>query len=1125
VGNLREGPDWHRLAVERAAVGILQLGPDGTLWQVNPSFCRILGVPAEELLGRALAERIHPEDLEPWRSSLARAAAGDADTQTVELRGLRKDGAAVWLEASLTAARDAAGRMSFSVGVVQDISARRDAERALRRRVANFFAAFDAAQVPMTQSDPATGRFERANPPFCELIGFTDGELLEMTMEQLTLPEDREPDADMASGFTPEKRYLRKDGSVLSAIRYASPMYHDSGELFRTLSAWVDVSARRRTEEALRLSEARFRTLAEAGPFMVYSSDAEGLPSYLSPTLGAYLGLGVEQVRNEDVLRSIVHPEDFAHVAALRAPASEVATAELRLRRADGAFRWFLARAVGLTDDAGRFAQRIGSLTDIHDRKQAELALGRSEERFRIASEAVDGLIYDLDLTTGHVYRSAGLTATLGWSLDEIPPTAEAWAALIHPDDREATLERSAAAMKAGLESFALEYRARHKAGHWIDLWDNQRILRDAKGEPLRVVGHSIDVTPRKRAEEGLRASEARLAALANASPALFWSTTVDGTNSWASEAWLRYTGQPVAEPGQWPNLLHPLDVERSFSAWQRALAEESHFVIENRIRRYDGEYRWFLTRAVPLRDEDGSVTGWMGASTDIHDLKLAEGTLRESEERFRILADGAPVLIWVNDREGCEFVNRAYREFLGVGDVDVRGSDWVRFVHPDDREAYLGAYARALEQQAPFQREFRFRRHDGVYRWMLSTGSPRRSASGELIGYVGSTFDITQHKQAEAALREDDRRKDEFLATLAHELRNPLAPIRNAVELLRLEPNESPQLGWARDMIDRQVDQLTRLVDDLLEVSRITRGALSLQAETVAVSQLFRDVAEASRPSLTQHGHELDVRLPEDELFLRADPVRLAQVLVNLLDNAAKHSGSSGRIRLSAEREGRRACLAVEDGGRGMTPEEQARVFEMFYRAGEGARHRPGLGVGLALVKSLVELHGGTVEAYSAGLGHGSRFTVYLPLLEADRPLAASAPAPEPTQAGRLRVLVVDDNPDSTESLAALLKTLGHEVETAADGIEACEVGERFRPDVILLDLRMPRLDGYGAARRIRGAPWGAGVVLVAQTGWGRESDRRRAEEAGFDFHLTKPVNFDALRRILDDAQPAPHA
>src|SRR5688572_10425353 len=320
----------------------------------------MLGASAGELVGKNLVERIHPEDAGRWQSWAERAEAGDVDAYVLELRCLRPTGGAVWLEASVTVARDAAGRVRFSVGVLQDVSARHDAERALRRRVAQFFAAFDAAQAPMTQNDPETGRFERANRPFCELTGFTEPELLGMTMEDLTHPEDHGPQADVSSGFTPERRYLRKDGSVVSAIRYASPMYHDSGELFRTLSAWVDVSARRRTEEALGLSEARFRTLAEAGPFMVYSSDAEGLPSYLSPSLVAYLGLTVEQVRDEAVLLDLVHPDDAVHVAELRAPAAKVATAELRLRRADGAFRWILARAVGLPDDAGRLALRGG---------------------------------------------------------------------------------------------------------------------------------------------------------------------------------------------------------------------------------------------------------------------------------------------------------------------------------------------------------------------------------------------------------------------------------------------------------------------------------------------------------------------------------------------------------------------------------------------------------------------------------------------------------------------------------------------------------------------------------------------------------------------------------------------
>jgi len=1122
AGSGRDGSDWQRLAVERAGVGIFQLGPDAALWQVNPGFSRMLGVSAAELIGRDLASLVHPDDAAACRSWGARALAGEVDAYTLELRVLRPDGARVRLEAAFSVARDEAGGCRYSVGVVQDVSARREAERALRRRVADFFAAFDAVHAPMAQSDPTSGRFYRVNPPFCELTGYSDSELLELTIEQLTHPEDRGQGPAVMAGFVPERRYLRKDGSTFWAILYASPMLHDAGGIFRTLSAWVDVSERREATEGLRLSEARFRTLAEAGPFMVYSTDGDGLPTYLSPSLADYLGLDVEALRDGDVLARVVHPDDTERVAELRAPGPASATAEIRLRRGDGAFRWFLAHTVALRDEAGRFLQRIGSLTEIHDRKSAELALAQSEERFRLASEAVDGLIYDVDLETGRVYRSSGLQKTLGWLPEEIPPTVAAWRELIHPEDYETAVRHGALAMDEGLDAVALEYRVRHKAGHWIDLWDNQRILRDTAGKPLRVVGHSIDVTARKRAEEALRASEARLAALANATPALFWSTTADGTNDWASEAWLKYTGRPVAEPGQWTALLHPEDAERTRIAWERALAQQTDFVIENRILRHDGEYRWFLTRAVPVRDDLGALDGWMGATTDIHDLKLAEHTLRESEGRFRVLADDSPLLIWVNGLTGCEYVNRAYQEFLGVRDVDVLGFDWARFVHPDDREGYVAAYAEAFADGAPFEQEFRFRRHDGEYRWMLSVGTPRWDAAHQLLGYVGSTLDITDRKLAESALREDDRRKDEFLATLAHELRNPLAPIRNAVEVLRLAPIEHPDLAWARDMIDRQVEQLTRLVDDLLEVSRITRGTLALRTERVVLSELFRGVVEANRALLSLHAHRLEVTLPAEPLFLRADPVRLAQVIGNLIDNAVKHSAPESRIQLSAERSGADLLLAVRDGGRGMTPEELSRVFEMFYQAGDRTQRKPGLGVGLALVKRLVELHGGTVEARSDGLDRGSCFTVRLPLIESSAASEPNALAPESPAPKRRRVLVVDDNRDSTASLATLLTRLGHVVETAADGIEAYEVAERFRPDVVLLDLGMPRLDGYGTARRIRSEPWGARMLLVAQTGWGQQSDRREAEEAGFDFHLTKPVEFDALRRILADLREA---
>jgi PAS domain S-box-containing protein len=970
---------------------VVQVDPDGRLLEVNPGFCRVLGYEAAELRGRALESLLHPESVEAARDWAARALAGEVDVYSLEQRAVRKDGASVWLDATHTVARDAAGRLRLSVAVVQDVTARRSAERTLHRRAVDFFAAFDVARAPLAQTDPDTGRFLRANAPFCELTGYTESELLEMSLAQLSHPEET-TEVHLASGLAPERRYLRKDGSTLWALVYASPMRLDSGDIYRVLSSWVDVSERRR----------------------------------------------------------------------------------------------------------------------------AELAVAESEERFRLASEAVDGLIYDVDLVSGQAYRSLGIWRTLGFNPDEAIQTVDAWGERVHPEDRDAARAQVAAAMQGGLDAVTLEYRIRHKSGHWVDFWDNRRILRDASGKPVRIVGHAIDVTPRKRAEQALRMSEARLTALTNAMPAMVWTTDSSGAALSANDGWQRYTGLRPALGGRWSGLLHPEDVARTSTRWRRALEDQRDFEIENRIRCHDGEYRWCLTRAVPLRDEAGQATGWMGTSIDIHELKTAQAALEESEKRFRILVDDAPVLIWVGGLEGCEFVNRAYKEFLGVGDDEVRGFGWAGFVHPDDRDRYVGAYVEAFERRLPFRSEFRFRRHDGEYRWMLSAGSPRHSPSGELLGYVGSTLDINDRMLAESTLRDADRRKDEFLATLAHELRNPLAPIRNAIEVLNFARVRHPQVEWAQGMIDRQVDQLTRLVEDLLDVSRITRGTLELRVEPIALEELVREVVETSQPMLAAEHTWIAVSLPEEPITLLGDRVRLGQVLANLIDNAAKNA-KGNPIELTAEREGAGMRLSVRDRGTGMTADEIARAFEMFYQAGRPQR-KPGLGIGLALVKSLVELHGGTVEAQSDGLGKGTRFVIRLPLRDA-REQPTRLPEGAHVSGRRCRVLVVDDNLDSATSLAALVGLLGHRVETANDGIEAVASAERFRPHMILLDLGLPRLDGYDAARRIRSTSWGAGILLVAQTGWGQEADRARAREAGFDRYLVKPVELDALKAALADA------
>jgi len=382
---------------------------------------------------------------------------------------------------------------------------------------------------------------------------------------------------------------------------------------------------------------------------------------------------------------------------------------------------------------------------------------------------------------------------------------------------------------------------------------------------------------------------------------------------------------------------------------------------------------------------------------------------------------------------------------------------------------------------------------------------------------------EVAERARAEAALKEADRHKDEFLAVLAHELRNPLAPIRNAVEIMRRSALPDPQLAWSRDVIERQVKHLTRLVDDLLDVSRITRGNINLSREAVPVTTIVARAIETIQPLIAEQRHELTVDVTDESLEVEGDLTRLTQVLGNLLNNAAKYTDPGGAIAVSARRQSTDVEIRVRDNGIGIPPALLPRLFQLFTQV-DGAAHRAqgGLGIGLALVRQLVQMHGGTVTAYSQGPGQGSEFLIRLPL-RAKSYREVAAPATGSTGTHRAngaftghRILLADDNRDALDSLATLLQCDGHEVHTAADGAEALAVAAQCRPDIILLDIGMPKLDGYEVAKRIRAEPWGKSAVLIALTGWGQDEDRRRSREVGFDSHLVKPLDPEALAALL---------
>jgi CheY-like chemotaxis protein len=357
----------------------------------------------------------------------------------------------------------------------------------------------------------------------------------------------------------------------------------------------------------------------------------------------------------------------------------------------------------------------------------------------------------------------------------------------------------------------------------------------------------------------------------------------------------------------------------------------------------------------------------------------------------------------------------------------------------------------------------------------------------------------------------------NEFLATLAHELRNPLAPLRNAVQILRMQASASPQSQWAQDVIDRQINQMTRLIDDLLDVSRITRNKLELRRERIDLADVVRAAVETSRPLIDAGKHELLVTLPAQPIPLDADLTRLAQSIANLLNNAARYTEPGGHISLAAERQGSDVLISVKDNGVGIPPEMISRIFDMFTQVDRSiTRSQGGLGIGLTLVKRLIEMHGGTISAHSDGVGHGAEFLIRLPVaIESTTPSTGPDSRTEPHTS--LRILIADDNQDAAVSLGMLCQIAGNEVRTAFDGEEALDVARQFHPDVIILDIGMPKLSGYECARRLREEPWGRSAMLIAVTGWGQDDDRCRSKAAGFDHHIVKPIDMIALNKLLE--------
>jgi len=538
-------------------------------------------------------------------------------------------------------------------------------------------------------------------------------------------------------------------------------------------------------------------------------------------------------------------------------------------------------------------------------------------------------------------------------------------------------------------------------------------------------------------------------------------------------------------------------------------------------IERPDGSRVTVMAHAGPLRDASSNVIGAVNLLVETANHNQAAKALRESEQRFHELADNIAQLAWIADGQGSiVWYNNRWFDYTGTTLEEMRSLGWESVLEEECADRVLEKIRRWFAIGEAWEETFTLRSKDGKYRWFLARAVPIRDQFGRVIRWFGTHTDVTVERETAEALRQADRRKDEFLAMLAHELRNPLAPISNSLHILRLAEDVAPSVEKVREIIERQTNLLIRLVDDLLEVSRFTQGKLDLRREPIDLAAVIRSAVETSRPQLEARRHQLAITVAPGPIAVDADPVRLAQVFGNLLNNAAKFTPEGGQIWLSARLEDGQAVISVRDNGVGIAAEQLPRVFDLFTQVtAPQARPLGGLGIGLSLAKNLVQMHGGTIEAHSPGPGKGSEFTVRLPLVADTAFQTARLVAPHSVASSAVprRVLVVDDSRDCGLVLGKLLETLGHQVMVAGNATSALDLARSHRPDVVISDIAMVGMDGYELARRLRGAPETQGIVLIALTGYGQENDRLCTQEAGFDHHLVKPVSMDMLERLFE--------
>lgn len=930
-----------------------------------------------------------------------------------------------------------------------------------------------------------------------------------------------------------QRHFDREDVRLLTGLADftagAMQMYSVSAENQRLhLQAEADLRQHQRAENALRQTNHTLKTLIYSSPLPIVVVDADPpIVRLWNPEAERLFGW-----REREVLGHVIPnvPDEMqAECLAYRFATAQGKTfhdMETYRRRKDGTLVDVNVLAAPLHDAESRINGILLLYTDETQRKRSAEALKESEERLSMALTAAEMGTWRADLKSGTYIRDANCNRILGiGDVVTCQPITECFSH-VHPEDRP-RLEEAFRRAISQHGPYEIEVRIIHpdQTEGWIR--EKGRPVGNTGDGPAHFAGVLLDITERKRDEEKLWASELRYQLVVQAANDAIWDwDLVTNQVMWNQGLQSRF-GYAAEQVGPrvewWIEHIHPDDRQRVLDGIHAAIDSGAEgWQDEYRFQRVDGSYAHVFDRGHLVHNDRTKAFRMVGFLMDLTERKRAEQMVRSSERIYRAIGDSIDYGVWVCDAAGHNiYVSESFLRLVGMTQEECSKFGWAEVLHPDDMERTVANWQECVRTGGAWDIEHRFKGVDGQWHPVLARGVPVRNELGEIVSWVGINLDISRLKQAEQALKEADRRKDEFLATLAHELRNPLAPIRNAAQVLQVKGSTDQDLLWACDVIERQMIQMTRLIDDLLDVSRISSNKLELRRERVALAAVVQAAVETSRPLIERAEHELIITLPSEPIFLDADLTRLAQVFLNLLNNAAKYSENRGQIALTATRDGAEVVVSVKDNGVGIPPEMLPKIFEMFTQVDQSIeRSQGGLGIGLTLVKQLVEMHGGKVSAVSLGTHLGSEFIVRLPI--SPEPAESGQVAPDerrkPLGAQPLKILVVDDNHDSAVSMGMMLEILGHTVRIAYDGAAAVAAADDFCPDLMLLDIGLPKINGYDVCRQVRERSAGRDLMIIALTGWGQVGDKRLSAEAGFDKHLVKPIDPALLMQILHE-------